>query len=234
MALPSIAPYALPTEDELPPARVPWTIDPGRAALLVHDMERHFVDAFPQGAEPIRTAVAHIATLTAAARAAGTPVIYCAQPSGQTPAQRGLQLEWWGPGVGDDPARAAVIDELTPLPGDVTLTKWRYSAFQRTRLAELLAERGRDQLVVTGIYAHIGCLMTAADAFQRDIQAFLVADAVADFSPEEHRQALRWAAGRCAVVLSTRRAAAQLGDPGRRPDAAETAPPSLAGAPTGS
>lgn len=44
--------------------------------------------------------------------------------------------------------------------------------------------------MVTGTYTHIGCLMTAADAFQRDIQAFLVADAVADLSAEERRRAL--------------------------------------------
>ncbi|WP_163511704.1 isochorismatase family protein [Fodinicola acaciae] len=36
---------------------------------------------------------------------------------------------------------------------------------------------------------------TACEAFMRDIQAFVVADAVADFGPDEHRQALHWIAG---------------------------------------
>ncbi len=45
--------------------------------------------------------------------------------------------------------------------------------------------------------------MTACDAWMRDIQAFAVADAVADFSADEHAMALRWAAGRCAVVTTT-------------------------------
>ncbi|MFF4410612.1 isochorismatase family protein [Streptomyces sp. NPDC001262] len=210
MALPAITPYALPAPGRFPAARVPWRIDPARAVLLVHDMERHFVDAFTPGTEPIRSAVANIATLTTAARAAAVPVVYCAQPAGQSAEQRGLQREWWGPGVGDDPARAEIIDELAPVPGDIVLTKWRYSAFHRTALADLLAERGRDQLVVTGVYAHIGCLMTAADAFQRDVQAFLVADAVADFGEKEHLDALAWVAGRCGIVLSTEAAAAAL------------------------
>lgn len=42
-------------------------------------------------------------------------------------------------------------------------------------------------------------LLTAADAFMNDIQRFVVADAVADFSAEEHRLALRWAARSGAV-----------------------------------
>lgn len=92
-----------------------------------------------------------------------------------------------------------------PRDGDTLLTKWKYSAFVRTDLLERLREQGRDQLVVTGVYAHIGVLMTARYAWMRDVQAFVVADAVADFSEREHRMALEWAAGRCAVVTTTDR-----------------------------
>ncbi|NED81783.1 isochorismatase family protein, partial [Streptomyces sp. SID11233] len=48
-----------------------------------------------------------------------------------------------------------------------------------------------------------GVLMTAADAWSRDLRAFVAADAVADFSREDHDMALRWAAGRCARVAPT-------------------------------
>ncbi|GAA4840559.1 isochorismatase family protein [Saccharopolyspora rosea] len=208
MALPAIAPYRVP-QDDLPANRVGWRPDPDRAVLLIHDMERHFVGAFTPGAEPLSQVVPNIRLLRETARAAGVPVVYCAQPGGQTPRQRGLQLEWWGPGVAD-PEQAEIIDELAPGEGDVLMTKWRYSAFLDTELADLLRDWGRDQLVITGIYAHIGCLMTAAEAFQRDVQAFLAADAVADFSPEEHRMALSYAAKRCAVVDTSRQLARSL------------------------
>ena len=53
------------------------------------------------------------------------------------------------------------------------------------------------------MYAHIGCLTTALEAFMRDIQPFMVADALADFSEEEHRIACEYASARCARVLNT-------------------------------
>ncbi|MBY5232276.1 Isochorismatase, partial [Bacillus paranthracis] len=64
-------------------------------------------------------------------------------------------------------------------------------------------EQGRDQLIICGIYAHIGCLLTACEAFMDGIQPFFVADAVADFSLEHHKQALEYASNRCAVTTST-------------------------------
>ncbi|MYR46485.1 isochorismatase family protein [Streptomyces sp. SID5910] len=203
MALPAISPYPLPAPDELPANRVSWTVDPARAVLLVHDLQQHFLGAFPAGEQPLTGMLGNTARLLKEYRRLGVPVVHSAQRGGQTPEQRGLQLDFWGPGVADDPAKLAAPDVVAPEEGDTVLTKWKYSAFVRTELAELMREWGRDQLVIAGVYAHIGVLMTAADAWQRDIRAFVVADAVADFSRADHDMALRYAAGRCAVVTTT-------------------------------
>ncbi|MEU1211656.1 isochorismatase family protein [Streptomyces sp. NPDC005791] len=203
MALPAIASYALPTEAELPANRAGWTVDPSRAVLLVHDLQNHFLGAFPPGEQPLTGMLDNTARVIEECRRLGVPVVYSVQRGGQTVEERGLQLDFWGPGAADDPQALAIPEAVAPVEGDIVLTKWKYSAFVRTELDSLLRESGRDQLVITGVYAHIGVLMSACDAWMRDIQAFVVADAVADFSREDHDTALRWAAGRCAVVTST-------------------------------
>ncbi|OKI28948.1 isochorismatase family protein [Streptomyces sp. CB03911] len=203
MALPTIAPYELPGPDRYPAPKVPWQVDPARAAVLVHDLQNYFLGAFPADGPPLAPALANSARVLAHARAHGMPVLYSHQRGGQTPAQRGLQLDFWGPGLPADEHAQGVPTIVAPADGDTMLLKWKYSAFARTELAELLAAAGRDQLVIVGVYAHIGVMMTACDAWSHDIQAFVVSDAVADFSAEKHLEALRWAAEKCAVVLTT-------------------------------
>ncbi|MFI7318753.1 isochorismatase family protein [Streptomyces venezuelae] len=203
MALPAITPYPMPTPDELPANRVDWKVDPSRAVLLVHDLQNYFLSAYDRTAPPVPELVSHVAELKRRATRLAIPVVHTAQPGGQSPAERGLQQDFWGPGLPDDADAAAIASEIGPAPAETVLTKWKYSAFVRTDLLERLREQGRDQLIITGVYAHIGVLMTACDAWMQDIQAFVVADAVADFSADDHAMALRWAAGKCAVVTTT-------------------------------
>ncbi|GGM73596.1 isochorismatase family protein [Dactylosporangium sucinum] len=203
----TIQPYAMPTAADLVPGPAPWRPDPRRAALLIHDMQGYFVGFLPSGASPTTELLANIAAL----RAAGLPVIYSAQPGRMSRADRGLLHDVWGPGMTDDPANRDVVAALAPGPDDLVLTKWRYSAFHRTGLAEHLAATGRDQLIVCGVFAHLGCLLTACDAYAHDVEAFLVADAVAAFSAADHRLALDYAARACAVTLTTAQVLVQLG-----------------------
>ncbi|MFT3964502.1 MAG: isochorismatase family protein [Sphingobium sp.] len=205
--LPSILAYDLPGEADLPASRADWALAPDRAALLIHDMQHYFVDAFAPFAPPIVPLVENIARLLHAARAAGVPVFYTAQNGDQDRRDRGLQADLWGPGMRHAPEHQPVIPGLAPQEGDLVLVKHRYSAFQRSNLDTLMRARGRDQLIVTGIYAHIGCLATATEAFQRDIEPFFVADALGDFSREWHDMALSLVADCVGVVASTRQVA---------------------------
>lgn len=207
--LPAIADYELPAADQLPANRVDWEVDPARAILLVHDMQIYFTDTFGADSPIIRSIIGNIQRLRAEAEAQNVPVYFTAQPPSQDPQDRGLLTDFWGGGIQDD-GRHEIVDDLLPVPESDRITKWRYDAFVRTDLDERIRSSGRDQLVITGIYTHIGCLMTAASAFMRDVQPFLVADATADFSPEYHALGIEYAARRCAHVLDTDTAVRQL------------------------
>jgi isochorismate hydrolase len=199
--IPSIAPYPPPTAPSPPGNVVRWTLEPARAVLLVHDMQRYFLRPLP---DPLRSRLVHnAATLRKRCSAADVQVAYTAQPGRMTDEERGLLKDFWGPGMRTEPGDRDVVPELAPEPGDWVLTKWRYSAFFRTDLLARMRASGRDQLVLCGVYAHVGVLATALEAYAHDIKTFLVADALGDFSEAHHRMALDYAAQRCGMVLAT-------------------------------
>ena len=194
----------MPQADGFPANRVTWQIAPRRAVLLIHDMQEYFLRFYGAGNPLLADLVTHIAAIRRWAKAAGVPVVYTAQPSQQSAQDRALLNDMWGPGLTmAEPALQAVTAALAPDADDTVLVKWRYSAFQRSPLQHMMQDWKRDQLLIVGVYAHIGCMTTALDAFMRDIQPFLVGDAVADFSEQEHRMALTYVAGRCGSVIST-------------------------------
>jgi len=261
--IPRIAPYPMPARTQPGTGPAGWRPDPRRAALLIHDMQRYFVDFFPPGRSPTTELVGNTVLAREAASAAGLPVIYSAQPARMSRAERGLLHDIWGAGMTDctaaeqgpgghakdqrsmtdctaaeqgpgghakdqrsmtdctaaeqgpgghakdersmtgKPRHHEIIAELTPGPHDFVVTKYRYSAFFRTGLDALLSSLGRDQLIVCGVFAHIGCLFTVGDAFSRDIETFLLADGIADFSLRDHLMALDYAARLCAVTMTT-------------------------------
>jgi bifunctional isochorismate lyase/aryl carrier protein len=205
MTIPSLGSYSLPAPESFPLNRVDWRFDPARGALLIHDMQDYFLRFYGADSTLVRELVHNVATARLWCKRNGVPVFYTAQPAEQSPAERALLSDMWGAGLtAADPALANIAAALTPDAGDVVLTKWRYSAFQRSDFEQRLRAAGRDQLAICGIYAHIGVMMTAADAFMRDVQPFVIADAVADFSADYHRLALDYVATRCGSVIALR------------------------------
>jgi len=200
-ALPTIESYPLPTPATLPANTAQWVADPARAVLLIHDMQRYFVRPFPVALR--KSLVQNVALLRDRAVAAGMPIAYTAQPGGMTNDQRGLLKDFWGTGMKVDPDERQVVDELAPDARDWVFTKWRYSAFFKSELLATMRAHGRDQLIICGVYAHVGILMSAVEAFTNDIETFLVADAIADFNESYHRLAIEYAAQRCAVVTTS-------------------------------
>ena len=203
MAIPKLQAYALPGALDIPPNKVNWAFEPERAALLIHDMQDYFVSFWGDNCPMMEQVIANIAALRQYCKEHNIPVYYTAQPKDQSDEDRALLNDMWGPGLTRSPEQQKIVDALAPDEADTVLVKWRYSAFHRSPLEQMLKETGRNQLIITGVYAHIGCMTTATDAFMRDIKPFMVADALADFSREEHVMSLNYVAGRSGRVVMT-------------------------------
>lgn len=206
--LPRINPYLVPSGFSRAGGKVQWRVEPARAVLLVHDMQNYFLAPFGTDNALLRNVLANIAELREHAARTGIPVFFSAQPGGQSREERGLLQDFWGDGPPADPRALAITEELAPADDDTVLTKRRYSAFVGTDFADQLKDR--DQLIITGVYGHIGVLATALDAFMRGIQPFVVTDAIADFSPAHHADALRHVQTRCGLVAPTAEITADL------------------------
>lgn len=82
----------------------------------------------------------------------------------------------------------ATVDALQPV--DVAVEKVAYSAFYMSRLEWVIRKLGVTRLLVCGIVTNGGVASTFRDAHVRDLEAILLEDGCAAFSPEVHKTAV--------------------------------------------
>lgn len=160
-----------------------------RPAILLIDMQNDFCDKdAPTTLYPsIISTYEPIKMLSKAARKNRAPVIYTQGLVAADGSSAGLwRLKTKHHGLGgvqiEDSRGAAIIDELTPEPGDRLIRKWRPSAFFRTDLEVFLGVQQIDTLLICGT-SMSGCVRaTAVDGFMRDIRCMIVREGVADRS----------------------------------------------------
>ena len=213
MSIPTIAPYSLSDANAHCKNTVEWTLNPEKAVLLVHDMQAYFTQFYDSSNEPLTTVLANIRRILRCARAQNVPVVYTAQAPDQSPEDRALLRDFWGDGLKTAHDAHHILAAIAPTAEEKIYTKWRYSAFQKSSLDDDLRKAQKSQIVIVGVYAHIGILSTALDGFMRDYQCFVVNDAVADFSAEKHLSAQHWIAQCCGMLLNSQSLIEQLASP---------------------
>src|SRR5690242_15616248 len=80
VGIPQVSPYAMPGANNLPENTASWTVDPRRAVLLIHDMQRYFLRPFPPGSAPAADLLRNTTLPRARCVELGIPVAYTAQP----------------------------------------------------------------------------------------------------------------------------------------------------------
>ncbi len=194
--------YQLPGADCLEFNRMTWQLNPDQAVLLIHDMQNYyFRPLLRHNPDMATTMLANISTIKKACLRMGIPVIYTEQRP-LTIAERGLLYDLWGAGMQGVDDEAAVVSAIEP-SGDYTIVKHKYSAFYNSKFADLLAELNRNQIIITGVYSHIGCMTTALDALMRDLKIFYVVDAVGDFSLDFHLSSVKTIGNCCGQLYLT-------------------------------
>ena len=158
-------------------------------ALLIIDMQRDFVlPGAPLCVAGALPSVPVVRRLLDRARDRGWPVFHVVRehaPDGgdAEPCRRHLFRAGGGVCVSGTTG-AAVVDELTPLPGERKLVKTRFSGFYRTSLEDELRALGISTVLVAGTQ-YPNCVRgTAVDALYRDFRVIVVSDACSAQTPE--------------------------------------------------
>jgi len=166
-------------------------VNNGRAsevALLLIDVVNHF--NFPGGKQLLQNASAilpRLRNLKKRARKAGIPIIYVNDHFGRWrssfPQVLGHCLKRGG-------KVRSFVEAIAPNSQDYIVLKPRHSAFYQTPLPLLLDYLGIKRLILTGLATNSCILVTASDAYMREIQIAVPADCCAARTEEEHAAAL--------------------------------------------
>ena len=178
------------------------TIDAGRTALVVIDMQNYFVaEGFAAEIAAARDIVPNINRMAKALRSAGGPVVWI-----QTTAAGAL--EHWGnhhkymltPQRGE--RRLTELDEthagfklypkLEASPDDLRVKKLKYSAFiaGSSDIDAQLKNRGIETLLIAGTATNVCCESSARDAMMLDYRVIMLSDGNATLTDQEHAATL--------------------------------------------
>ena len=184
--------------------------DPSRTALVVIDLQRDFCSpggyADKAGIDigPMQAVVANTVRLLQAARAAGLLVVHtreghlsdlsdCPATKLQRSVDAGAPIGSLGP-LGRLLVRGEqghdFVDAVRPLSGEEVIDKPGYGAFHRTRLAQVLAAHGTEQLIVCGVTTEVCVHSTLREAVDRGFACTTVSDATAASNPALQAPAL--------------------------------------------
>ena len=198
------------------------TIEAGRAALVVVDMQNYFcAEGFPAEVPLSRGIVPNINRMARAMRAAGGTVVWVQTDSAEALARWGKhhtfmltpeRVQKRLAGLDSAAEGFRLFGDLEALPGDLRVKKVTYSAFMpgSSDIDAQLGARGIDTVLIAGTATNVCCESSARDAMLRDYRVIMLSDANATWTDEEHAATLNSFAMFFGDVMSVDEAAARL------------------------
>ena len=179
-----------------------FALQPGRAALVIIDMQRDFIepggfgDSLGNDVSLLEAAIAPTRALLDAWRARGWPVVHTREShapdlSDCPPAKRmrgnpSLRIGDVGP-MGRLLVRGSagceIVPALAPLPDETVIDKPGKGAFYATPLQAHLKVLGVTQLIFAGVTTEVCVQTTMREANDRGFEALLVEEATASYFP---------------------------------------------------
>jgi len=163
-------------------------LQPGKAALLVLDMQEYFLrddsHAFVPSAPTI---VSRVNKLLAAFSNQGYPVLFTRHIN--TPEDAGMMSKWWRDLINPQSAYSHNII-LKNVQNSIQINKTQYDAFLHTTLEAILHKLNVTQVIICGVMTHLCCEATARSAFMRGFEVFFTVDGTATYNEELHRASL--------------------------------------------
>ena len=187
----------------------PLAVDLDRAALIIIDMQRDFLEPGGFGetlgndVSLLQAAVAPCRAVLAAARAIGILVIHTREghrpdlsDAPRAKVERGTpSLRIGSPGpmgrilVRGEPGHD-IIPELYPVAGEPVIDKPGKGAFYQTDLDLMLHNRGIDTLFVCGVTTEVCVNTTVREANDRGYRCVVLSDCCASYFPAFHKAGL--------------------------------------------
>lgn len=189
------------------------TLDPARCALLIQDLQNDVIidgGAFAESGSPAhakeQNVVANVADLAAACRAKGIPVFhvwYIVEEGApglkvNAPLFEGVKAGAMVRGTwGAEPAPG-----LEPQDGDYVIEKMRMSAWQGTRLENMLAGLGCDTVIVTGAWTNMSIEHTARTGADKGFYMVVPEDGCSTMNADWHNASINYALQNVSTVTS--------------------------------
>ena len=189
-------------------------IDPKSAALVIQDMQNDVIiegGAFADSGAPehakAQNVVENVKSLAAAARSAGVPVVHvwyivdAGAPGLKLNAplfegvkeSNGLVRGSWG---------AAPAEGLEPQEGDHVVEKTRMSAWQGTKLDNLLRAFGVDTVIVTGAWTNMSIEHTARTGADMGYRMVVPEDCCSTMNADWHNASINFALQNVSTVTN--------------------------------